>query len=137
MQQETGDYPAAAASHQQALSLFADLGNRLGQAAALNRLGELATRTANSAQARENHAQALAIARDIGAAPEEARALEGLGQAHLRDGNPGEAATQLRQALTIYQRIGAPAAQRVQKTIQYHKLITTTPEPPPVTTPEI
>jgi len=131
VQQETGDYPAAAASHQQALSLFADLGNRLGQAAALNRLGELATRTANTAQAREDHAQALAIARDIGAAPEEARALEGLGQAHLRDGNPGEAATQLRQALTIYQRIGAPAAQRVQKTIQYHKLVTPTPEPRP------
>jgi len=130
VQQETGDYPAAAASHQQALTLFADLGNRLGQAQALNGLGALATRTANTAQAHESHAQALAIARDIGAAPEEARALEGLGHAHLHDGNPGQAATQLRQALTIYQRIDAPAAQRVQQTIQYHTSITT-PEPRP------
>ena len=41
MQQLTGDYPAAAASHQQALELFRDLGERLGQAEALNSLGEL------------------------------------------------------------------------------------------------
>ena len=30
VQQQTGDYPAAAASHQQALTLFSDLGNLLG-----------------------------------------------------------------------------------------------------------
>jgi hypothetical protein len=40
MQQETGDYPAAA-SHQQALALFSDRGNQLGHAEALTRLGEL------------------------------------------------------------------------------------------------
>jgi hypothetical protein len=40
----------------------------LGAAEALNRLGELAARTADSAQAREHHTQALAIARDPGAA---------------------------------------------------------------------
>jgi len=49
----------------------------------------------------------------------------------LQDGNTGQAAAHLRQALAIYQRIGAPAARRVQKTIQYHKLTTTTPEPQP------
>ena len=131
MQQETGDYPAAAASHQQALALFGDLGNRLGQAEALNRLGELSLRTSATGQARDQHTQALAIARDIGAAPEEARALEGLGQSHLQDGNPGQAAAHLRQALTIYQRIGAPAARRVQETLQRHRLASTTPEPQP------
>jgi tetratricopeptide (TPR) repeat protein len=129
VQQETGDYPAAAASHQRALTLFTDLGNRLGQAEALNRLGELATRTADTAQARDRHAQALAIARDISAAPEEARALEGLGQAHLHDGSPGQAAGPLREALTIYQRIGAPAARRVQEIIQNHELTSTNLEP--------
>ena len=131
VQQETGDNPAAAASHQQALALFRDLGNRLGQAEALNRLGELATRTANTGQARERHVQALAIARYLGAAPEEARALEGLGQARLQDGNPGQAAAHLRQALAIYERIGAPAARRVQQTLQNHKLTSTTQEPQP------
>jgi tetratricopeptide (TPR) repeat protein/transcriptional regulator with XRE-family HTH domain len=135
VQQETGDYPAAAASHRQALALYRDLGNRLGQAEALNRLGELATRTANSPQAHERHTQALAIARDLGAAPEEARALEGLGQAHLDDASPGQAAAHLQQALVIYQRIGAPAARRVQQTLQSNELTSTTAERQPAAPP--
>ena len=57
MQQLTGDYPAAAASHQQALELFRDLGDRHGQAEALNSLGELSSRTADSQQARDHHAR--------------------------------------------------------------------------------
>ena len=67
MQQLTGDYPAAAASHQQALSLFGDLGERDGQAEALNSLGELSSRTSANQQALDYHRQALAIAHDIGA----------------------------------------------------------------------
>ena len=118
LQQLTGDYPAAAASHQQALALFGDPSSLLGQAEALNRLGELATRTADTAQARERHAQALAIARDISVPLEEARAQEGIGNSRLQGGNPGQAAAQLRQALTIYQRIGSPNAQRVRETLR-------------------
>jgi tetratricopeptide (TPR) repeat protein len=131
VQQETGDYPAATASHQQALRLFCELGNRLGQAESLNRLGELSSRTSATGQAREYHAQALAIARDLSAPLEEARALEGLGQTHMHDGNPGQAAAPLRQALTIYQGIGAPATQRIQETLQNHRLTSTAPKPPP------
>jgi len=129
VQQETGDHAAAAASHQQALTLFTDLGNRLGQAEALNRLGELAARTGDTPQARDHHTQALAIARDLSAAPEEARALEGLGLSHIQDGHTGQTTAHLRQALTIYQRIGAPAARRVEQTILNHKLTSTTPQP--------
>ena len=117
VQQLTGDYPAAAASHQHALELLRDLGEPLGQAEALNRLGELSLRTSAACQARDQHIRALAIARDLGASPEQARALEGLGNSHLQDGNPGQAAEYLRQALAIYQRIGAPATQRVQETL--------------------
>ena len=117
VQQLTGDYPAAAACHQQALDLNRDIGNRLGQAETLNCLGELSSRTAEGRQARDHHAQALAIARDLGTPPEEARALEGIGHSHLRDGHASEAAACLRQALTIYQRIAAPAARRVQETL--------------------
>ena len=112
------DYPAAAASHQQALELFGDLGNLVGQAEALNRLGELSLRTSATGQARNQHTRALAIARDIGATPEEARALEGLGRAHIQDGNHDQGLDCLHQALTIYQRIGAPAAQRVRETLR-------------------
>jgi tetratricopeptide (TPR) repeat protein/DNA-binding transcriptional ArsR family regulator len=131
VQQETGDHPGAAASHQQALALFGDLGYRLGQAEALNRLGQVSLRTSATSQAHDQHTRALAIARDINAAPEEARALEGLGHSHLQEGNPGQAAAHLRQALTIYQRIGTTGARRVQKTLQNHRLASTTPEPQP------
>ena len=131
VQQLTGDYPAAAASHQHALELLRDLGEPLGQAEALNRLGELSLRTSATGQARDQHIRALAITRDLGAPPEQARALEGLGNSHLHDGNPGQAAEYLRQALAIYQRIGAPAAQRVQETLQRHRLPSTTPGPQP------
>jgi tetratricopeptide (TPR) repeat protein len=110
--------PGAAASHQQALALFSDLGNLLGQAEALNRLGELSSRTSATARARDYHTQALAIARDIRAVPEEARALEGIGNSHLREGNPAQADAYLRQALTISQRIGAPGAQRIEETLR-------------------
>ena len=131
MQQLTGDYPAAAASHQQALELFRDLGDRHGQAEVLNSLGELSSRTAASQQARDYHTQALAIAREIGAPLEEARALEGIGHSHLQDGHPSEGTAHLRQALAIYQRIGAPGAQRVQETLAAQRTGKTSQAPAP------
>jgi hypothetical protein len=91
----------------------------------LNGLGELASRTPATGQARDHHSQALAIARDIGAPLPEARALEGIGSSHLHDGNPGLAAPYLRRALAIYQRIGAPAARRVRATLHHHALAST------------
>jgi tetratricopeptide (TPR) repeat protein len=131
VQQLTGDHRAAAASHQQALALFCDLGNRLGQAEALNNLGELSSRTSATGQAREHHNRAFEIARDISAPLEEARALEGTGRTHLQDGNPGQAAAYLRSALTIYRRIGAPGARRVQEALCQHGLTATPRESPP------
>jgi len=64
---------------------------------------------------------------------EEARALEGLGQSHLQDGNLSQAAAHLQQALAIYQRIGAPAARRIQESLQSHRPTSTTPGPEPAT----
>jgi DNA-binding SARP family transcriptional activator/tetratricopeptide (TPR) repeat protein len=131
VQLETGDYAAAAISLQQALNLYRGPGdradpadppnshrNRTGEAAALNSLGWLASRTTQTRLARDHHAQALAIARDIGVPLEEGRALEGIGQSCLQEGNPGQAVTYLQQALTIYQRLGSPYARRVQKTLR-------------------
>jgi tetratricopeptide (TPR) repeat protein len=111
--------------------MFRDLGNRLGQAEALNRLGELSSQTSGTGQAREQHMQALAIAQDIGVPSEEARALEGLGMADLQDGDTEEAATYLWQALGINQRIGAHAARRVRQTLDDHGLTAAGPGPGP------
>ena len=129
VQRLTGDYTAAAASHQQALALHRDLGSRLGEVETLNSLGELASQTSATQRARTHHTQALTIAREIGLPLEEARALEGIGHAHLQDGDPGQATVYLRQALAIYQRIGAPAARRVKETLQRHGPPSTTLEP--------
>ncbi len=95
MQQLTGDYAAAAVSHQQALEMSRDAGERYNQAQVLNSLGELSTRTAASQQARDYHTQALAIARELGVPLEEARAMEGIGRCHIQDGNPGDGAAKL------------------------------------------
>jgi hypothetical protein len=115
-----GDERAAGAehSHQQALETSRELGHRLGQAEALNRLGELSSCTSASHQARERHTQALTSARDIDVPFEEARALEGLCRAHLQDGHAGQAAAHLRQALSIYQRTGSPRAEGIQDTLR-------------------
>ena len=120
VQQLTGDFPAAAASHEQALGLLC--GEPHPRAQVLNSLGELASQTSATQQARDYHSQALTIARDIGAPLEEARALEGIGHSHVQDGNPGRAATSLWDALTIYQRIGSPGARRVRETLSQYGL---------------
>src|SRR5262249_62312438 len=129
----TGRTAAAAASGQQAVQLERDLGYRIGEAQALNSLGELSSRPSATGQARAHHNRALAIARDIGLPLEEARALEGTGHSYLQDGDSVAAAICLRQALTIYQRIGAPAAQRVQETLEHHRLTPVIAESPPTT----
>jgi hypothetical protein len=118
------------ASQHQALALFRDFGDRLGQAEALNRLGELSSRTSATSRARDQHTRALAIARDISVPLEQAHALEGPGRSHLQDGDHREGLDYLRQALTIYQQIGAPV-QRVQETLQRHGQPSTTPESQP------
>ena len=66
MQQLTGDYPAAAASQQQALALFRDLGDLHGQADALNCLGVVQQETGDYPAAAASQQQALALFRDLG-----------------------------------------------------------------------
>ena len=106
------------AGHQQALALFRDAAERIGEAEALNNLGELLTAPATTRRARDCHDQALAVAHELGAPLEEARAPEGIGRCNPQDSHTGEGAASLQQALTIYQAIGAAtAAQRVQQAV--------------------
>ena len=62
----TGDYPAAAASHRQALALYRDLGDRRGQAYALNHLGVVRRLTGDYRAAAASHQQAIPLYRDLG-----------------------------------------------------------------------
>ena len=115
--QSAGDYPAATASHQQALKLFRDLGARRSQAETLNSLGELSSQASNTRQARDYQTQALPSPATSVPRSSKPALSKDIGHADLQDGEPGEAVEHLRQALSIYQRIGAPGAQRVQETM--------------------
>jgi tetratricopeptide (TPR) repeat protein len=79
VQQEIGDYPAATASQRQALALFRDLGDQLGQAEALNDLGVVQQETGDYAAATASHQRALVLFRDLGDQLGQAQALNRLG----------------------------------------------------------
>jgi hypothetical protein len=68
-----------------------DFGGRLGEAEALNSLGDLLTWCPASHRPRDHRARALASTREISVPLEEARWKESA-SATFRDGNPGEGA---------------------------------------------
>ena len=74
-QELTGDYPAAAASQDQARRLFRDLGDRPGQAWALNQLGLVQWLTGNYPAAASSQDQARRLFIDVGDLQGEASAL--------------------------------------------------------------
>ena len=80
LQRLTGDYLAAAASTQQALKQYRDLGDRSGQAHALNQLGLVQQLTGDYPAAAASHQQALRLYRDLGQRHEQAEALNSLGE---------------------------------------------------------
>jgi tetratricopeptide (TPR) repeat protein len=106
----TGDYPAAAQALEQALDILRDLGDRSGEAEALNERGTLYRVSGDLAQAEGCHQQALDLARAIASSCDEARALAGLGRCAMADGHATQAGVLLRQGLEIFQRIGAAEA---------------------------
>ena len=62
----TGNYPAAAASLQQALELFRDIGHRTGESDALSDLAIVQTLTGDYPAAATTFEQAMALERDLG-----------------------------------------------------------------------
>ncbi len=62
----TGDYPGAADAQEEALGIFRDLGDRRGEADALNRLGAVRRLTGDYPAAAAAQEEALSIYRNIG-----------------------------------------------------------------------
>jgi tetratricopeptide (TPR) repeat protein len=93
-----------------ALGIFRDLGDRRGEAEALNERGTLHRASGDLAQAEGCHRQALELARAIASHWTEAHALGGLGRCALAAGHATQAKVLLRQALEIFRRIGAAEA---------------------------
>jgi tetratricopeptide (TPR) repeat protein len=113
-----GDYPAAARDLEQALGLYRDIGNRDGEAEALNESGTLYRARGDLGRAGSCHQQALDLARQIGSSWDQAQALAGLGRCALAAGHTAEAEDLLRQALETFQRIGAAEAAEVSAELQ-------------------
>ena len=108
VQYETGDYPAATASHERALKLRRLIGDSLGEANALYRLGSVQYSTGNYRAAAVSLTQALALDRDVGYRFGEATALVRLGQLRQATGDYQAAATAQKQALELHRSLGYP-----------------------------
>ena len=95
----TGDYPAAAASHPQALDLYRDLGDRPGKGEALINLGTVQRRTGDYPAAAATLQQAMAVHRDLGDPYKQAFTTDELGTLQRLTGDYPAAAASHRQAL--------------------------------------
>ena len=103
-----GDWglPGAAEALEEALGIYRDIGYRLGQANALNYLGNVRQVTGDYRGAAQALEQALGISRDIGYRRGEANVLTYLGNVRRMTGDYLGAAQALEQALGIYRDIG-------------------------------
>ena len=108
VQRRTGDYPAAAASQQQALDMFRDLGHRQGQAMATGNLGIVQLRTGDYPAAAASLTEALGMFRDIGHRDGQAEVLNYLGEVLSRSADSRQARDHHARALAIAREISAP-----------------------------
>jgi tetratricopeptide (TPR) repeat protein/transcriptional regulator with XRE-family HTH domain len=96
------DFPRAALTLEQALSIYLDLGDRRGQANALHILGTVRRLTSDYRTAARTLEQALSVYRDLGDQLGQGNALSALGIVRWQAGDYPAAAQALKQALTIY-----------------------------------
>src|SRR4028118_369876 len=104
-QYETGQFPAALNSWQQALPIYRALKNRQGEGWILGNLGMAYRSLGNYAKAIEYAQQHLAIAREIKDREGEGNALGSLGATYLYLGNSAKAIEYSQQSLAIAREI--------------------------------
>jgi tetratricopeptide (TPR) repeat protein/transcriptional regulator with XRE-family HTH domain len=101
-----GPWAEAITRHQTAIQAAQHLGDRLGQAGALNDLGDIRRLTDDYPAANQAQEQALGIYQDLGDRLGQANALSDLALLGLATDNYPAAAQALQQALGIYQDLG-------------------------------
>jgi tetratricopeptide (TPR) repeat protein len=102
----TGDYPAAVRDLGEALGIYRDLGDRLGQANVLRILGDVRQLTGDYPGAVRDLEEALGISGDIGHRLGQAIALKNLGRVRRLTGDYPGAARDLDEAMGIYRDFG-------------------------------
>jgi tetratricopeptide (TPR) repeat protein/transcriptional regulator with XRE-family HTH domain len=106
LQTLAGDFPAAANSMANAVTLYDSLGDRTNQVYALNQLGYVQVLTGNYPTAIANHEQALALARGSGDRRAEAVSLKYLSFAQQHTGDYAACAANLTRTLELYRSLG-------------------------------
>ncbi|HVK26611.1 MAG TPA: tetratricopeptide repeat protein [Actinokineospora sp.] len=99
-------YRDAVTLHETAVRAAREMGERAGEAAALNRLGTALLRVGEYPAATERHQVALSISQEVGDRTEVAAARHGLGVVSWRLGRYADAREHLSSALTIRRELG-------------------------------
>ena len=113
-----GPLPSGRRSPRQALILFRELGDRSGEASALNGIGEALTALGLAAQGISQHQQALTVAAGISDRYQQARAHRGLARASSAAGDTVQARWHWQHAFTLYSDLGCPEASQVRSALR-------------------
>jgi tetratricopeptide (TPR) repeat protein len=100
------DHETARARYDQALLLYQQLGDKLGEANCIRSLGDIALRQSDHGSARARYEQALPLYQQVGDPLGEANCVKSLGDIALRRSDHGSARTRYDQALLLYQQVG-------------------------------
>ena len=111
MQQWTGDYAAAVASHERALAMFRSFGSRFDEADALCELGFVTCMMGDHDTADACHREALELFRSLGDRLGQGWALEGLGLVQMATGDYPAAAASFQSVLRLHRELGARHSQ--------------------------
>ncbi|MGH8478073.1 MAG: tetratricopeptide repeat protein [Gammaproteobacteria bacterium] len=101
-----GDGAAQAQYLERALSLYREIGDRLGEADCIQSLGDVALRRARYKEAESRYQAALAIYREIGALIEQANSSKALGDVAFSRSRYVDAEAGYETALSVYRGIG-------------------------------
>jgi tetratricopeptide (TPR) repeat protein len=101
-------YQSAAAlqDYEQALSLYRDVGSRLGEAYTLRAIGDVLQFQKQNNQALENYQQALSLYRDVGSRLGEANTLRAIGDVLQFQKQNNQALENYQQALSLFRDVG-------------------------------
>ena len=105
---ERSDHDAGPRRYQQALPLYRQVGNVLGEANCIQGLGDIALERSDHDAARGAYQQAQPLYRQVGNVLGEANCIQGLGDIALRRSDHDAARAAYQQALALYERIPEP-----------------------------
>jgi tetratricopeptide (TPR) repeat protein len=103
---ERSDHESARRRYEEALPLYRDVGNILGEANCIFSLGDIAFRRSDHESARTRHEEALSLYRGVGNILGEANCIRSLGAIAFARSDDESARTRYEEALPLYRVVG-------------------------------